>query len=86
LRTSSHLQLRPGQDKAKQCDTNNNTELHINKSTVNNTKERKIEKPMYFTVCASVEEAAKGSDVFGDEQYNIPAGARATGGCCYGNQ
>uniref|UniRef100_A0A8C8BRG2 Exocyst complex component 2 n=1 Tax=Oncorhynchus tshawytscha TaxID=74940 RepID=A0A8C8BRG2_ONCTS len=24
LRTSSHLQLRPGQDKAKQCDTNNN--------------------------------------------------------------
>ena len=29
LRTSSHLQLRPGQDKAKQCDTNNNTELHM---------------------------------------------------------
>ena len=26
LRTSSHLQLRPGQDKAKQCDKNNNTE------------------------------------------------------------
>ena len=28
LRTSSHLQLRPGQDRAKQCDTNN-TELHM---------------------------------------------------------
>ena len=27
LRTSSHLQLRPGQDKAKQFDTYNNTEL-----------------------------------------------------------
>ena len=38
LRTSSHLQLRPGQDKAKQFDTNNNTELHMeeNKHTVNN--------------------------------------------------
>uniref|UniRef100_A0A8C7DBP0 Nuclear factor kappa B subunit 1 n=1 Tax=Oncorhynchus kisutch TaxID=8019 RepID=A0A8C7DBP0_ONCKI len=31
LKTSSHLQLRPGQDKAKQCDKNNNTELHTNK-------------------------------------------------------
>jgi hypothetical protein len=29
LRTSSHLQLRPGQDKAKQSDTYNNTELHM---------------------------------------------------------
>ena len=28
LRTSSHLQLRSGQDKAKQFDTYNNTELH----------------------------------------------------------
>ena len=28
LRTSSHLQLQPGQDKAKQFDTYNNTELH----------------------------------------------------------
>ena len=38
LRTSSHLQLRPGQDKAKQCDTNNNRVTHgINKRTVNNT-------------------------------------------------
>ena len=38
LRTSSDLQLRPGQDKAKQCDTNNNTVTHgINKHTVNNT-------------------------------------------------
>ena len=37
LRTSSHLQLRQGQDKAKHCDKNNNTELHINKRTVNNT-------------------------------------------------
>ena len=40
LRTSSHLQLRPGQDKEKQCDKNNNTELHINKRTVNNTIEK----------------------------------------------
>ena len=38
LRTSSHLQLRPGQGKAKQCDKNN-TELHMNKHTVNNTIE-----------------------------------------------
>ena len=29
LKTSSHLQLRPGQYQAKQCDTNNNTELHM---------------------------------------------------------
>ena len=29
LRTSSHLQLRPGEDKAKQFDTYNNTELHM---------------------------------------------------------
>ena len=29
LRTSSHLQLQPGQDKAKQCDRNNNPELHM---------------------------------------------------------
>ena len=28
LRTSSHLQQKPGQDKAKQCYTNN-TELHM---------------------------------------------------------
>ena len=28
-RTSSHLQLRPDQDKAKQFDTYNNTELHM---------------------------------------------------------
>ena len=30
--------------------------------------------------------AAKGSVGFGDDQRNIPAGARATGGCCYGDQ
>jgi hypothetical protein len=41
LRTSSHLQLQPGQDKAKQCDKNN-TELHINKRTVSNTIEKSI--------------------------------------------
>ena len=29
---------------------------------------------------------AKGSVGFGDDQSNIPAGARATGGCCYGDQ
>ena len=29
LRTSSHLQLRPGQDKAKHFDTYNDTELHM---------------------------------------------------------
>ena len=29
LRTSSNLQLRPGQDKAKQFDTYNDTELHM---------------------------------------------------------
>jgi hypothetical protein len=42
LRTSSHLQLRPGHDKAKQFDIYNNTELHMekNKHTVNNTVEK----------------------------------------------
>ena len=41
LRTSSHLQLRPGQDKAQQCDTNNNTVTHgVNKHAVNNTIEK----------------------------------------------
>ena len=40
LKTSSLLQLRPGQDKAKQCDKNN-TDLHINNRTVNNTIEKK---------------------------------------------
>jgi hypothetical protein len=34
LRTSSHLQLRPGQDKAKQCDKNNNTELHMEETNL----------------------------------------------------
>ena len=29
LRTSSHLQPLPGQDKAKQYDKNNTTELHV---------------------------------------------------------
>ena len=29
LRTSSHLQLHPGQDKVMQFDTYNNTELHM---------------------------------------------------------
>ena len=38
LRTS--LQLRPGQDKAEQYDKNNNTELHVNKHTVNYTIEK----------------------------------------------
>jgi hypothetical protein len=42
LRTSSDLQLPPGQDKAKQCDKNNNTDLHINKRTVNNTIEKSM--------------------------------------------
>jgi hypothetical protein len=37
-----HLQLRPGQDKAKQCDTNNRVKHGINKSTVNNTMEKKM--------------------------------------------
>ena len=46
LRTSSHLQLRPGQDKAKQCDTNNRVTHGINKRTVNNP----IEKDIY-SVC-----------------------------------
>ena len=45
LRTSSHLQLRPGQDKAKQCDKN--TELHKNKCAVKNL----------CTMCANVEES-----------------------------
>jgi hypothetical protein len=30
--------------------------------------------------------ADKESVGFGDDQCNIPSGARATGGCCYGDQ
>ena len=30
--------------------------------------------------------AAKGSVGFGDDQCNMPAGVRATGGCFYGDQ
>ena len=30
--------------------------------------------------------AAKGRVSFGDDQWNIPAGVHATGGCCYGDQ
>ena len=30
--------------------------------------------------------AAKVSVDFGDDQWNIPAGVRATGGCCYDDQ
>ena len=30
--------------------------------------------------------AAKGGVGFGDDQWDIPAGARATGGCCYRDQ
>ena len=30
--------------------------------------------------------AAKGEIGFENDQCNIPAGARATGGCCYGDQ
>ena len=38
LRTNSHLQLQPGQDKAKQCDTDNNTVTHgVNNKQANNT-------------------------------------------------
>jgi hypothetical protein len=29
---------------------------------------------------------AKGGIGFGGDNWNIPAGARATGGCCYGDQ
>ena len=47
LRTGSHLQLPPGQDKAKQ--------LHINKRTVNYTILFFVVKNLY-TVCANVEE------------------------------
>jgi hypothetical protein len=44
LRTSSHLQLRPGQDKAKQCDNKQQKRVThgINKSTVYNTIAQKI--------------------------------------------
>ena len=31
-------------------------------------------------------ETAKGGIGFGGDQRDIPAGARATGGCCYGDQ
>ena len=37
--------------------------------------------------CRELEgEAAKGGIGFGGDQRDIPAGARATGGCCYGDQ
>ncbi|CDQ76446.1 unnamed protein product [Oncorhynchus mykiss] len=41
LKTSSHLQLRPGQDKAKQFDTYSNTELHMDRNK-NNGVQNKI--------------------------------------------
>ena len=44
LRTSSHLQLRPGQDKAKR--QKNRVTRGINKSTVYNTIEKSI-----YSVC-----------------------------------
>ena len=50
LRTSSHLQLRPGQDKAKQCDKNNDTELHMGLTNVHSIE---IEKNI-CTVCVNV--------------------------------
>ena len=31
-------------------------------------------------------EAAKGRNAFGGDQRDIPAGACAAGGCCYGDQ
>jgi hypothetical protein len=40
----------------------------------------------FVPVIGSRELVAKGSVGFGDDQCNIPAGARATGGCCYGDQ
>ena len=54
MRTSSHLQLRPGQDKAQQFDTYNNTELRmeLTKHTVNNTVEQNKTKSLY-TACAN---------------------------------
>ena len=43
LRASSHLQLRPGQDKAKQLDTYNNRVTHgINKHTESKTVGKKV--------------------------------------------
>jgi hypothetical protein len=49
LRTSSHLQLRPGQDNAKQCDTNNNTELHMELTNIQSITQKKS----LYTVCAN---------------------------------
>ena len=45
MRTSSHLQLRPGQDKAKQFDTYNDTELHGVKQTY--SQQYSINKSIY---------------------------------------
>ena len=42
LRTSSHLQLQPGQDEANQCDKNISVTHGINKRTVNNTIEKSV--------------------------------------------
>ena len=40
LRTSSHLQLRPGQDKAKQFDTQQQSDTWSKTNTLNNTVEK----------------------------------------------
>ena len=47
LRTSSHLQLRPGQDKAKQFDTYNDTVTHEINSQLYSIKSK------VYTVCAN---------------------------------
>ena len=39
-----------------------------------------------FQSLAAENWAAKGRIGFGGDQIDIPAGARATGGCCYGDQ
>ena len=63
LRTRSQLHLRPGQDKGKQCDKNN-TELHINKRTVNNTK------PMYSVQCVPMLKS-RGKSINRRNNYNL---------------
>jgi hypothetical protein len=50
LRTSSHLQLQPGQDKAKQCDKINRVTHGINKHTENN----KIEGKKIYVQCVEI--------------------------------
>jgi hypothetical protein len=69
LRTSSLLQLRPGQDEAKQCDTNRVTH-GINKRTVNNTIEKAINSVCKCSKIREVRQIGHSGEIINILQFN----------------